>query len=76
LQVGGCSPGTFVGVDLKHSYLADLARDRLGLLALARWEQARDGGDWTEAVVEAAGDNGGGQMSLLEAMGRECSPNA
>ena len=30
-------------VDLKHAYLADLARDRLGLLALARWEQARDG---------------------------------
>jgi len=50
--------------------------DRLGLLALARWEQARDGGDWTDAVAQAAGRNGGGQMSLLEAMGRECSPNA
>ena len=45
LQVANAYPGTFVGVDLKHSYLADLARDRLGLLALARWEQARDGGD-------------------------------
>ena len=54
-------------VDGWHSYLADLARDRLGLLALARWEQARDGGDWTEAVTQAAGDNGSGQMSLLEA---------
>jgi len=43
LQTGGRYPGLFVGVDLKHSYLADLARDRLGLLALARWEQARDG---------------------------------
>ena len=45
-------------------------------LALERWEQAQDGGDWTEAVTQAAGDNGSGQMSLLEAMGRECSPNA
>ena len=41
--------------------------DRLGLLALARWEQARDGGDWAETVAGAAGGNGGGQMTLLEA---------
>jgi len=27
------------------SLRVDLARDRLGLLALARWEQARDGGN-------------------------------
>ena len=45
-------------------------------LALERWEQAQAGGDWADAVAQVAGDNGSGQMSLLEAMGRECSPNA
>ena len=49
-------------------YLADLARERLGLLALERWHRGREGGDWAEAVTAAADGNGGGQMSLLEAI--------
>lgn len=44
LQVGGCYPATFVGVDLKHAYLADLARERLGLKALAARDQPLPGG--------------------------------
>lgn len=52
LQTGGRYPATFVGVDLKHDYLADLARERLGLRALAQWEQGRDGGNGREGLEE------------------------
>ena len=34
-----------VGLDLNHHYLADLARERLGLLALEAWEQGKHNGD-------------------------------
>jgi len=36
------TPVTCVGLDLNHHYLADLARERLGLLALEAWEQGKD----------------------------------
>jgi len=39
------TPVTCVGLDLNHHYLRDLARERLGLLALADWEQGIDSGD-------------------------------
>ncbi len=41
-----CQKGTpvvCVGLDLNHHYLADLARERLGLLALEAWEGGVDG---------------------------------
>lgn len=36
------TPVVCVGLDLNHHYLADLARERLGLLALEAWEGGRD----------------------------------
>lgn len=45
LQTANRYPGTFIGLDLKHSYLADLSRQRLQIEALDQWEQGIDGND-------------------------------
>jgi hypothetical protein len=50
MQKGAEYPATFVGLDYSHHYLADLARERLGLKALAAWENGIAGGDGNEAL--------------------------
>jgi len=64
MQVGNEYPATFVGLDYSHGYLADLARERLGLKALAAWGHGIDGGDGAEALRVLAAEAGGGQLGL------------
>lgn len=45
--------------------LADLARERLGLKALAQWEQGIDGGDGAEALRALAAEAEGQQLVLM-----------
>ena len=62
LQIAGAYPARFVGLDLNHGYLADLARERLGLRALAAWENGdgKDGGgDALDALPLFAETQGG-----------------
>jgi hypothetical protein len=58
MQKGAEYPATFVGLDYSHHYLADLACKRLGLKALAAWEQGIDGGDGNEALRALAAEAG------------------
>ena len=64
MQVGNEYPATFVGLDYSHHYLADLARERLGLKALAAWGQGIEGGDGVEALRALAAEVEGGQLAL------------
>ena len=45
LQTANRYPGVFVGLDLKHKYLADLARNRLQIEALKEWQEGMPGSD-------------------------------